>query len=210
SPRVATTTTTMPNEGADLLRQDLYLLEIRQAELRARYSPEHPLVHAIDQQVEEAKKVVAAQGEERLQTVDDVNPLYQQLELELKQHESLLAGYESRLETLDQQREKLLQEVRALNEHETLVNALEREVVLCEQTFFKYADNYEQARIDHELEAQRISNISISQPPMLLEKPISPSKLLVVLASLFMATVGTGAAVLASQRLNDRVQNSEQ
>lgn len=208
--RVATSKTTMPNEGVDLLRSELYALEIRQADLKARYSDSHPLVVAITSQVDEAKKVVDAQAADRFQTVDDMNPVYQQLELMFKEQENLVAGYQARLESLNEQRQLVLEDMKELNEHENLVNRLEREVVLCEQKVFKYAESYEQARIDQELELQAISNISISQPPMLLEKPASPSKLLVLLASFMMATLGTTALVVASERLSDRVRTEDQ
>lgn len=208
--RLATSRKTMPNEGADLLRQDLYALQIRKADLEARFSETHPLVIAVSNQVKEAEKVVSAQQEQREEVIDDVNPLYQELESSLKQQESIVAGNESRLETLNEQRQLVLQDLRVLNANEIEIDRLEREVRLRNQEFYKYAENLEQARIDQELENQQISNISISQEPLLIEKPVSPSKMLALLSSLFLATAGTGAAVLASERLNDKVRDDRE
>lgn len=205
--RLATSRKTMPNEGADLLRQQLYDLQIRKADLSARYNENHPLVVAVSHQVDEAVKVVDSQQDEREEVIDDVNPLYQELESKLKSQESTVAGSESRLETLNEQRQLVLQDLKVLNANEVAIDRLEREVRQREQEFFKYAENLEQARIDQALENQKISNISISQEPLLIEKPVSPSKLLALLASMFLATAGTGAAVLASERLNTKIRS---
>ena len=207
--RVATSRTTKPNEGADLMRQELYALQIRKADLEARYNSNHPLVEAVSHQVEQAQHVVDAQVADREETVDDVNPVHQQLSLTLKEQESVVAGYESRLETLNEQLQLVLQDLKVLNANELKISELEREVRLRETEFFEYAKNKEQARIDQELEEQRISNIVVAQEPLLLDKPVSPSKAMVLLASLMLATVGTAAAVFASERLNDKLRDQE-
>jgi hypothetical protein len=66
----------------------------------------------------------------------------------------------------------------------------------------QYSENMEEARIDKELENDRISNISIVQPATLAEKPVSPSKVFVALATMMMAAAGTGVVVLASEQLH--------
>lgn len=205
--RVATSRTTKPNEGADLLNQEFYSLQVLKAELSSRYSDEHPHVVAVSRQLEDAKKVLDQQQVQRQETVDDINPIHQQLSLELREQQTAIAGHESRLETLNAQLQLVLQDLKTLNANELRIAELEREVTLREREFYQYAENLEQARIDQALEDQRISNISISQEPLLLEKPVSPSKGLVLLASLFLATAGTGAVVVASERLNSRLHN---
>lgn len=205
--RVATSRTTKPNEGADLLNQEFYSLQVLKAELASRYSDAHPRVIAVSRQLEDAKKVLDEQQNERHETVDDINPIHQQLSLELREQQTAIAGHESRLETLNEQLQLVLQDLKTINANELRIQELEREVTLREREFYQYAENLEQARIDQALEDQRISNISISQEPLLLEKPVSPSKSLVLLASLFMATAGTGAVVVASERLNNRLHS---
>ncbi|WP_197529159.1 GumC family protein [Aeoliella mucimassa] len=208
--RVATSRTMVPNEGADLMRQELYSLQIRKADLEARYNSNHPLVMAVSNQVEEAQRVVDSQQSEREESVDDVNPVHQQLSLSLKEQQSVAAGYRSRLETLNEQLQLVLMDLKELNANEVKISELEREERLHEAEFFQYAKNMEQARIDQELERQRISNIAVSQEPLLLRKPVSPSKGLVLLASLFLATAGTFAAVFTSERFNDKLRDEQQ
>lgn len=200
----------MPNEGADMLRDQLYALQMRQMDLKARYNDSHPLVVAISSQLDEAKKVVEDQSENRQETIDDVNPNRRQLSLQLQQQQSVVAGLEARLETLQDQSKLVLQDLRELNKYEMQLDELTRRVSLARSKFFKYAENFEQARIDQELESQEISSVSVAQDATYSEKPVSPSKALVGLGAILLAFGGTVTWVAASEQLNDRLRTDEE
>lgn len=200
----------VPNEGADLLRDQLYALQMRQMDLKARYSDSHPLVMAISAQLDEAKKVVENQSESRQETTDDINPNRRQLSLELQQQQSVVAGLEARLETLQDQTKLVLQDLRELNRYEMELDDLTRQVSLARSKFFKYAENLEQARIDQELETEKISSVSVAQDATYSEKPVSPSKVLVGLGAILLAFGGTLTWVAASEQLNDNLRTDEE
>lgn len=190
----------IPNQGADMLRNQLYSLQVQQQDLLARYNEVHPLVMAISAQVEEAEKLVTDQVEMREETTQQINPIYHQLSLELKQENSRLAGLKSRLESLAAQNRSILAELKKLNEFEVQLDELEREEELRRGKYMQYAENLEQARIDQQLAEERISNVSIAQDPTLSEKPVSPHKSLVALASVMLAVAGTASLVIAKKR----------
>jgi polysaccharide biosynthesis protein PslE len=48
----------MPNQGADLLRQQLYALQVKSMELNSRYSDAHPLVQAANEQLNQTRFTV--------------------------------------------------------------------------------------------------------------------------------------------------------
>jgi uncharacterized protein involved in exopolysaccharide biosynthesis len=194
----------IPNQGADLLRDQLYQLEIEAMDLEARYSDSHPLVQTIKQQLAEAQEVVAGQSDQRLETTDAVNPIYRQLSLELKQQKSVLAGLEAGLEELQQQKAAVLTDLRALNRCEVKLDQLQRQADLTRSKYFQYSRNLEEARMDKELEVERISNLSVVQPATFAQKPVSPSRLLVAVATFVLATAGTASLVFASERFNDQ------
>ena len=58
----------------------------------------------------------------------------------------------------------------------------------------------EQARMDEELDNQRITNVNVAQEPTLSEKPVSPSKLMVGALSLALTVAGTTALVLGCEK----------
>lgn len=205
--RLLTSKTKLPNEGADLLRDQLYALQMRQMDLKARYNDDHPLILAISNQVEAAEKVMGDQDDVREETVDDVNPIHRQLSLELKQQTNSVAGYNARLETLLEQKQLLLSDLKQLNRNEVELDRLERDVSIASSKFFKYSENLEQARIDQALEDQKISSVSVAQEATFSRKPVSPSKVLVGLASIFLAFCGTLSWVIGKEQLDDRLRH---
>lgn len=199
----------IPNEGADLLRDQLYELQVRQADLKARYSDTHPLVVAIADQVKVAERVVSSEADVRQETTDDINPIHRQLQLSVKQSENVLAGLDARLEQLNAQEDEITLDLEQLNADEVLLAQLEREKTIANNKYYQYAENLEQARIDEALEDNRVSSISIAQDPTFTEKPASPSKLLVALGSMVLAFGLTAGTVLGLEQLDDRVRSEQ-
>jgi uncharacterized protein involved in exopolysaccharide biosynthesis len=207
--RLTASKKSMPNQGADLLRQQLYALQVKSMELKSRYSDIHPLVQAADEQLKEAKRVVAQQANERMETTDDINVIYRDLTLELKREQSLVAGLKARQVELSHQKESVLGALRAVNDQDLKIDQLTRQADLARDRFMQYSRNMEEARIDKALANEGISNVSVVQSAVLAEKPISPSKPLVVGATLMLALAGTVALVLASERYRN-VKNGGQ
>ncbi len=198
--RRTASTKSMPNQGADLLRQQFYALQVKSMELNSRYSDAHPLVQAANEQLDEAKQVLAREAGERKETTDDINTIHRDLSLELKREQSLVAGLKARQVELSRQKESVLVALRSVNDQDLKIDQLSRQADLARDRFMQYSRNMEEARIDKALESEGISNISIVQSAMLAEKPISPSKPLVVAATLLLALAGTVALVLATER----------
>jgi uncharacterized protein involved in exopolysaccharide biosynthesis len=199
----------MPNSGADLLRQQLYLLQTNAMDLRARYSESHPLVQAVDMQIKEAQGVLAEQSSERMETTDSVNPIHRQLSLDLKQRQSEQAGLEANLVALNEQKSSVLSELRVVNDQDVQLDQLNRQVELARSNFMHYAQNMEEARLDKEMEAGQISNLSVVEAASLAEKPVKPSKLLVALATLILAATGAPALIVLSEVFNDRLRSDD-
>ncbi|MEQ8210910.1 MAG: Wzz/FepE/Etk N-terminal domain-containing protein [Lacipirellulaceae bacterium] len=204
--RLVSSKTSKPNEGADLLRDQLYQLQVKKIDLEARYSEEHPLVKAINDQVKQAEAIVNKQEASREETIDDVNPIHRQLLLDYKQQQAAVAGFESRLEKLSNQREQLRKQLVKLNADEIRLAELSREVQIANSKVFQYEDKFEQARFDKELESEKVSNVSIVQDATLAEKPISPSKVLIGLATILFSTAAPLALALGLERSDDRLR----
>ncbi|MEO0529996.1 MAG: hypothetical protein AAF266_05380, partial [Planctomycetota bacterium] len=204
--RLISSKKSVPNQGADLLRDQLYALQVRQAELKARYSTSHPLVLAISQQVEEAEKFVDDESTTREETIDDINPVHRALTLAAKQKQSKIASLDARLRALRDQDATIRDDLEQLNADAMHLAQLEREEQILSRKFHRYTENLEQTRIDEELENQEISSISIAQDPTLAEKPASPSKVLVGLGSMVLAFAGTIATVLGLEQLSDKLR----
>lgn len=199
----------IPNEGADLLREQLYALQVRKMDLKSRFSDTHPLVMAVSAQLEAAEEVVNDQSNTREETTDDVNPIHRQLSLSVKQNESTIAGLKARLDKLAKQEEFIRSDLEKLNFDEVRLAELERDNQLLSKKYFQYTENLEQARIDEALEDNMISSVSIAQKPTFAEKPVSPSKLLVGLGAIMLAFAGTGGLLVGLEQIDTKIRNSE-
>jgi uncharacterized protein involved in exopolysaccharide biosynthesis len=198
----------MPNAGTDNLNAQLYALKVKRLDLTSRFREDHPAVQAITRQIAEAQGVVDAEDETREQVVNRINPIHESLILQLTQQASVRAGLEGLVKTLDSQHEQVMQELQTLNHAEVLIDDLTRRVAVSEKQFFRYSDDLEQARIDAEMQEQRISNISIVQPAALIERPVSPSKALLAIGGLFLAIGGTLAVVMACEKVDRTIKTA--
>ena len=66
-----------------------------------------------------------------------------------------------------------------------------------ESNYRKYSTNLEQVRIDQQLDAQRMSNISVVQPASFEPRPVSPKKAMTLLLGFFAGVLGGLALPLA-------------
>ena len=187
---------TLPNQGADMLRNRFYDLQVKSMELGSRYNDSHPLQLAVNEQISEAQKVLAEQSDNRVETSDEINPIHRQLSLSMKQEMSVTAGLKARLKELEKQKASVLAELRAVNQHDLTIDRLTRETDLARDKYMQYARTMEEARIDAELQNGNVNNLSEAQLATLAEKPVTPSKMLTAAGTIALALGGTVGLVL--------------
>ncbi len=201
---------TVPDTGTDTLREKVYALEVQMLDQQVKYSDDHPALQATREQLKQARNVLDQESTERHQQTSDVNPNFRSLKLSLAEAESELAALEAQRVELSTLLGRVHRELKDLNNSELEMDRLERKSQLARTNFFRYAENLEKARIDQELDNQRISNVIISQEALLAEKPISPNKVVVGLLSLVLAGASALSLVLVSEKFNDRIYKVEQ
>ena len=210
SPRQEGSRKSMPNAGADLMREELYQNQIKLGDLQSRLSPGHPLLISTSRQIEEAKKILARESENRQENMDEVNPIYQELQTDKARQQTLMAGLlASQAKLLDQQ-SQIQQAMNRFNHTEIEINRLEKDEEIAKHKFTQYNGSLEEARMNKELEESKISSVSIAQDPTLARKPVSPNKLLVVLAGALLSCLGVVASVVLAEKLDDRVRGEHE
>lgn len=187
-----------PNAAADNMRQDLYKLEIREAELATRFGDTFPALAAVRAQIEAARKPLGKEERKRTQQTTTVNLVHDQLQLNLLNEESNVASLNAETRSLDQQLAQMHDRVRFLNDHESQIAKLEQEVSLCKANYNTYSEKSEQSRIDAALQNERITNVNVIQPANLIAKPVTPKKLLLLAAGVIGGlALGVGVALFA-------------
>ena len=89
--------------------------------------------------------------------------------------------------------------LKELNSRDMQLAQLQREVDLAESLYRNYGDKLEQARINDQLDKERISNITLVQPASFIAKPSGPRKIYVLGLGFAIALLGSvGIALLAA------------
>lgn len=197
-------TTGLSNEAHDLMRSQLYALELRQKELQARYTAEHPELIAINLQLEEAKRVFGKEERSRSSLTEGPSRIYEQAHLNEVTQKPVLAALEAKSTRLAAQVAEAKAQLTQLNADELQVRRLERELAINEANYRRYRDNMEHSRLDRELDAARISNISIFQPASYEPQPASPRRAL----NLALAAIGGAFLALACVLLAEMFDSS--
>ena len=207
--RINSTEVVKPNTATDMQAQQLYTLQLQATEYETRYQSDHPKLIAIRNQVREAEESYRKKESKSQEITDDVNPIHRDLTLDLLKTESEKAGIEAKLKDLALQRQNVLEQLKELNQFEILITDLERERNVREAKYVSYTNSLEEARLNKELELSRISSVVTAQEATLQERPITPSKVMVVLFGSVLLFAGSLFLSFVCVRLDDRLMTPE-
>ncbi|MGD9644898.1 MAG: GumC family protein [Pirellulales bacterium] len=211
-PETMTTATTsgFPNDSLHLMRERLYELQIQEQEAAAKFTPDHPNRQALERQVSSAAPLVESEERHLTQITTAVNPIRQEVSSELELERSHIAALHAKVDSLMALRSHLRDQVYALNQHAVEIEVLESRVSLLKDKHLQYGEYREQARVDQELESNRISNVNIFQPPTLESKPTSPKPSIVLGLGLILATCGALGLALLCEHFDLSLKSAEE
>lgn len=202
--------TDLPNSSADAMRSEFYKLQILEAEASSRYTGLHPQVIALRRQVDETRKIYTDEQARRNHKTRKLSEVHQSAQTALMEASALIASQKAEEQSLKQQSEVVQQKIRALNDNELNITDLSRQIELLEANYKSYTSNREQARVDQKLQTERISNVNVVQPAMLVAKPSSPRVTLTLILALFVATLGAILLPFAAEYFDRSLATPEQ
>ena len=198
--RLVSYTAGIGDEGANRMREQLYVLQIKREEAAAKYTPDHPAMQRVEQQLAASQEIMNRQARTQTQATTAVNQPFEETHLALLREEPLLAATQAKAAAMRSQLAELTNQWKRFNENELRIAQLDREVELLQASYRKNVTALDQARLDHALESQRMSNISIVQPATLDRRPASPSLAMNLgLGLLLGAAGGLGLALIRDQ-----------
>jgi polysaccharide biosynthesis protein PslE len=201
-------TTGQPQTAKQTLREKLYELEVREQELAARLKDDAPQIVQIRTQIAEARRI-AGEEQTNTETKKGINQTHQAAALALQERQAQLVALAARTQSLDTKIAGASEELKKLNAAEMELTRLERELELTRASYRKYSENLEQARIDNELEAAKISSLNLMQPPSLSATPVSPQPLPTLALGFVAAVIASfGVALVAESRPRRRPSRS--
>lgn len=188
----------MPQTAAARMREQLYALELRDADLSSRFQEQSSVVQEVREQIVKARALLA-QEHDPTQTTTSKSATYQQTELALLDEEARVTSLEAQVHSLDQQLADARETMRSFNDDELRIVRLERQIELGNVNFRKYAENLESARIDQALQDQSISNLNVLQAPTHSFTPSRPRVILNLSLGLVLAVFSAVAVAGMSE-----------
>jgi len=158
--------------------------QLKEQELRRKYTANNPLVIDAKKEVEMVNQFVKEQEEVIIGKVKTGNPVYQSMEMDLFRAEADLNSQAAKAAALNRQLRQLDNEIAGLDMSESKIQNLKREIEINEKNYRTYMDRHEDARISDAMNRHKLSNISIIQAAVTPVKPIKPKKLLNLLIGL--------------------------
>lgn len=197
-------TTGHQNLAADEMRNQLYTLQLEHADLLAKHSESHPLVQQVRRQIDEAKAILAQEDGSRTQVTRGLSRIREELQLNLLLDEVRLAEAKAAQQAIQEQLAAGQRGIDDLGKYEVQLTQMQRELDQLDGTYRRYADSLEQTRIEEALEASRISNLNVVEPPTMVFRPIRPRKLWNLVAGLLASlTAALAITVYRQPHRND-------
>lgn len=199
----------MSASAFDTLVKRLYELRLERLDAASKYKADSRTIRDLDAQIAGAEAMLEEEDGPRSQIVEGLNENYRQIELQLLGERSLLASLEAREGALDTQLEAADLEQKRFTIEEVEVRRLSRELEIAEGNYRRYADSFEQARVDRALEEDRIANMSVVQAATFPVEPVGPHRLLFALLGLVVAAFAATGVAFGFEALDDSVRTPE-
>ena len=199
---VTASTDRVPNHDSDLMRNELYRLQMTEHELASRYTDEHYLVKQIRERTANAKEALDSAEESRAMVTSGPNEIYEAAAIKLVEQESLLTSLHTKAEVLESQLAQVREDLKKFNAGEVQIAQLDRDQKRLEEDYKTYSQHLEQARIDDALAVGQISSINVVQPATFEPKAVTLKTSIILFAGLLFGMVGALGLPLLIESLN--------
>lgn len=180
------------------LKASLLDLELKKTQLLTKYEPGHRLVQEVDQQIAQARGMIAAEisNPVRDQTTDQ-NPNYEWAKAELQKLEVELMGLQARATTTRVHLAGYRSQAAKLGKDAISQDDLTSSEKAAEENYLLYVKKREEARMGDALDEGGIVNVAIAERPVIPALPVWPAGAVALLGFVTAITSGTGAAFVA-------------
>ncbi|HEX6186947.1 MAG TPA: Wzz/FepE/Etk N-terminal domain-containing protein [Pyrinomonadaceae bacterium] len=205
--RIATQNRALPNQySLERLSTMLVELKNKRTQLLTRLRPDDRLVTEVDQQIKDTSEALEqARKISNVEQSSDVNPLRQNLEMELAKARMDLAGQKARRDDLTHQLAEYQARLERLDQATTQNADLQRQLKTSEENYQLYAKKKEEARIADEMDQNKITNVTLAEKPILQRTAVSPNRRLILGLGLLLAVFVSLTIVLVTEFWRDTV-----
>lgn len=172
SPRTVKSIRTAPNEALKDLENQLVTLQMKHTEMQSKFNDNYRPLQDLEKQIEDMKNAIAeARKTPAVEQTTDSNPTGDWLTVELAKARSDLASLQAGTNAEEQAVKEYGSLVLDLDQKNIKREDLVRAQKTAEEKYLLYQRKQEEARIEEELDKQRIVNVAIAEEPSI---PVLP------------------------------------
>jgi polysaccharide biosynthesis protein PslE len=197
------------NHGTQMLRHELYRVQMSEQDLASKNTEEHFTMQQAHERAAEAKKVFEAEEASHDQITTGRNRVLEQAEIALVTQEPLLTSLQARADTLRSQLAEVREQIKVFNADAVQFEQLARDLKRHVTNYDAYEQYLEQTRIDEALVVGRISSINLIQPATFEVEPVSPKPWMVVGLGLMVGLIGAAGLPLTIEFFDQQLANQQ-
>ena len=180
-----------PSTARDVMRSQLYALQLKEKEIRSHYQGDTFFVKQIADAIAQAEDTLKHEPDKK-QVKEGTNAVYDLLAARLSQQQVTADSLDAKSAKLREQLAEAQKEPIRLAQCQAQLADLERTVALAEDRYRTYSRSQEQIRVDGAMELGKLSNINVLQSPTLLLTPVRPNPRLNLMFGSLLAIVAAG------------------
>ena len=195
-PDTVKSTNTINNDEMAYAQNSLSDLRRTETALLDRYSPDHPQVLQIENEIQAMKARIGTLKGAFTSVKTDPDPLAQQIDQELVQDRAELAPLAAETASYLKLADSLKSELQGLESADTQLRAIESKIDNLNENLKTLRANYEQARALDDMDRARVVSVSQIGPAIASEKPVKPQKLLFVAGGLMIGLIAAAGVLV--------------
>lgn len=176
------------NALSDLKRTETALL--------ARYSPDHPEVKQVEDEIKSMRARMAALNRSFTSVQTSPDPLAQQVDQELVQDNAELAPLADEIVSYRKLIDSIKVELAGLESADTQLRAVQARIDSLDDNLKTMRAHYEQARALDDMDRAKMVSVSQVEPAVASDKPVMPKKSLFLAGGLLMGLLAAAGVIV--------------
>jgi len=207
----ATVTTSAAGEqfrGVDDVQSQIATLKAKRDQMATTYLPGSPVFRQLDASIGSLESAAAARNHDaRGRSMTQVNLVYENIKTDLLRASAEAQSARQPAQHLSAQLAQINQSLADLEKQRNQYDDLQRAVSIQDAAYRSMAIRFEEARVEANRNAQKISAAAVIAAPVIPEVPARPRRKLVAFATILVALLLASGAVLGAEAFDDRLRS---
>ncbi|HTW71822.1 MAG TPA: hypothetical protein VME47_18200 [Acetobacteraceae bacterium] len=195
-------------QGIDVVQEQIAQLKAKRDQMAATYRPGSPIFNSINASLSSLEHSAARnEAADRRRTSTTPNLVYENIKTDLMRATAEAKGAQEPAQILATQLDQINQRLAGLDSLRTQNDNLERTVRIQDDTYRTLAIRAEEATVEANRNAQKISAAAVIAAPSLPDLPARPRRKLIALGTVIAGFILASAAIFGFEAFDDRLRS---